>query len=49
MQFGREIDHGHCGGERAMVVDSSERQTKTQGNIMKKQIPVANGLESKRA
>ena len=30
MQLGREIDHGCCGGERAVVVEEGDRQANIQ-------------------
>lgn len=49
-QLGREIDHGHCGGEGDTVLEKGQRQTNTntQGSTRGKQIPIAIGLESER-
>lgn len=44
-----EIDHGHCGGKPATVVEKSKRQTSTQGSTAGKQISIAIGLESERS
>lgn len=46
---GREMYCGHCGGEGAMVMENGERQTTPQGSTQGKTIPVATGLENKRA
>ena len=48
MWFGREMDHGHYGGEGTMVLEKGKRQTSTQRNILRKQIPIATGLGSER-
>ena len=49
MGFGRETDHGHCGGEGGVVTEKGEKQTSTQRRAWGKQIPIAIGLESNRA
>ena len=47
MQFRREIDHGHCGGEGAMIIEKGKRQYNTQRNA-RGRLPIGLGLEQKR-
>lgn len=45
IQLGREIDHGHSGGEVNTVVEKSYTKPSTQGSTPGKQITKGIGLE----
>ena len=49
MRLGREMDHGHSNGEGVMVTEKGERQTDIQESTQGKCLPIAIGLESKKA